>query len=61
MVYRLIALPAEAAADESILPTTGETLIIDRMAKSQQPLPSTLYDESYFLTACEGFQEYHRV
>ena len=21
-------------------------------------LPSTLYDESYFLTACEGFQEY---
>ena len=28
------------------------------MAKSQQPLPSTLYDESYFLTACEGYQEF---
>jgi SAM-dependent methyltransferase len=23
-----------------------------------QPLPSSLYDESYFLTACEGYREY---
>jgi SAM-dependent methyltransferase len=25
-----------------------------------QPLPSSLYDESYFLTACEGYNEYAR-
>ena len=27
-------------------------------AEQRQSLPSTLYDESYFLSACEGFQEY---
>ena len=30
------------------------------MAKqdNQKPLPSTLYDEEYFLTACEGYEEF---
>jgi len=27
-------------------------------AEQRQSLPSTLYDESYFLSACEGYQEY---
>lgn len=30
----------------------------DKKNQDQSPLPSSLYTEEYFLTACEGFEEY---
>jgi len=32
---------------------------VDRQRQEQQPLPSTLYTEEYFRTACEGYDEFN--
>src|SRR5688572_21668537 len=32
---------------------------LDREREAQKPLPSTLYTEEYFRTACEGYDEFN--
>jgi cyclopropane fatty-acyl-phospholipid synthase-like methyltransferase len=35
--------------------------VVGRPSSTEDPLPSELYDEAYFLSACEGYDEYVRT